>query len=131
MRFAPLLIALLALLAGPAQAAFTICNKSDHTAKVALGYFDGRHWSSQGWWTVKAKKCAGLIAGPLDARYYYLYATDSATGAWDGGKVFCTATTDKFAVAGRANCAGRGYDRKGFFEVDTGQDPNWTQSLSD
>ena len=131
MRSALPLVAVLTLLAGPAQAAFTVCNKSDHAAKVAVGYFDGRHWSSQGWWTIGPEKCDGLIAGPLDARYYYLYATDGATGAWDGGKAFCTAATGKFSISGRANCAGRGYDRKGFFEVDTGQNPDWTQSLSD
>lgn len=131
MRFALPLLAALLLLAGPARASFTVCNKSDHAAKVAIGRFDGRHWGSQGWWTIAPKKCAGLIAGPLDARYYYLYATDGATGAWDGSKNFCTAPSGAFAISGRANCAGRGYDRKGFFEVDTGQNPNWTQSLSD
>jgi len=33
-------------------------------------------------------------------------------------------------AAGRGNCAGRGFDRRGFFEVDTGKKPDWTQTLS-
>ena len=46
--------------------------------RVALGRFDGTNWTSQGWWTMQPRTCAGLLTGPLDARYYYLYASDGA-----------------------------------------------------
>ena len=77
-------VTLLALagLAAPAEAAFNVCNKTDLATRVALGRFDGSHWTSEGWWTVKPRTCAGLITGPLDSRYYYLYATDSAAVKW-------------------------------------------------
>jgi uncharacterized membrane protein len=134
MRFAPLALALglaaLSVSAGPASAGFTVCNKSGQTAKVALGRFDGRSWGSEGWWSIGPSSCTKLIARPLDARYYYLYATDSAAGTWDGGKNFCTGQ-GMFTIVGRGSCAARGFDRKGFFEVDTGQNPDWTQNLSD
>jgi len=134
MRFAPLALAIgLAVLsvgADPAVAGFTVCNKSAHPAKVALGRFDGRQWGSQGWWSIGPDSCTQLIAKPLDARYYYLYATDSAAGTWDGSKNFCTGQ-GTFTIVGRRACAARGFDRKGFFEVDTGQNPDWTQNLSD
>lgn len=133
MRFALHLLApvLLVLLAGPVQAGFTVCNKSDRAAKVALGRFNGTQWASEGWWTVAPKKCEALIAGPLDARYYYLYASDGGSGTWDGSKEFCTSSGAQFSIAGRSHCASRGYDKRGFFEVDTGQASNWVQSLSD
>ncbi len=134
MRFAPaLLVAMtsVAALVHPAGAALSVCNKSERHVKVALGRFNGRDWSSEGWWSVAPKSCSKLIAGPLDARYYYLYATDGAAGTWDGGKSFCTAPAGTFTVVGRGECASRGYDRRGFFEVDTGEKPDWTQSLSD
>ena len=134
MRRAPLLAILTALaavaIAPPAMAAFTVCNKSDLSTRVALGRFDGKQWTSQGWWTIKPKTCVRLITGPLLARYYYLYATDGAGGSWEGKTHFCTAPGAKFLAQGRQGCARRGYDRRGFFPVDTGQSPEWTQTLS-
>ena len=134
MRRAPLLVPLSALVvvltALPAEAAFKVCNKSDLAARVALGRFDGRQWASQGWWTVAPKTCAQLLTGPLQARYYYLYASDGAGGTWEGKTHFCTKPDAKFLASGRNDCGGRGFDRRGFFEVDTGKSPEWTQTLS-
>ncbi len=113
----------------PAEAALNVCNRSNLPAKVAVGRFNGTKWMSEGWWTIEPTKCATLVEGNLKARYYYLYATDGAAGTWDGGKNFCTTPNDKFAIVGRADCAKAGFDKRGFFEIDTGQSPNWTQSL--
>ena len=126
-------LALLAavLLASPAQAALTVCNKAGHPARVALGRFDGRDWASQGWWLLAPGQCADVVTAKLDARYYYLYATDDASGGWDGRNGFCVAQTDTFQIRGRADCEGHGYDRKGFFQIDTGQARDYTQTLSD
>lgn len=130
MRFA-LALALLCLLAAPAQAGLNVCNKGARDAKVAVGRFNGTRWISEGWWRVPGKKCSNLIAGKLLARYYYLYASDGAVGTWDGGKSFCVGTTDRFAIVGRGACTERGFDRRGFFEIDTGNLLDFTQSLSD
>jgi uncharacterized membrane protein len=126
-------IAALALLALtlPAEAAFTVCNKSAHLTNVALGRFNGTDWQSQGWWAVGPRQCKALLEGRLDARFYYLYASDGGAGGWGGNKGFCVAPKGAFKIVGRANCAGRGYDRKGFFEVDTGRKIDFTQSLAD
>ena len=113
----------------PAEAGLNVCNKSALPAKVSVGRFNGTHWMSEGWWTVAPAKCTEVVTGTLNARYYYVYATDGAAGTWDGSKFFCTAPTDKFAIIGRGACAAQGYDRRGFFEIDTGRAVNWTQSL--
>src|SRR5690348_14178074 len=130
MRFASAVLILAIFLAAPAEAGFAVCNKGSHPANVALGRFNGTDWMSEGWWTVAPRSCVSLIGTPLDARYYYLYATDGGSGTWDGGKEFCT-SSGKFSIVGRGRCADRGYDRKGFFQIDTGEAPNWTQALSD
>ena len=135
MRRAPLLLTglVLALTAGgttSAFATFNVCNKSNLPVRAALGRFDGTNWTSQGWWTIAPKKCAGLLTGPLDARYYYLYATDGAAGTWEGRTHFCVTPSAKFLAPGRADCTRRGFDRRGFFEVDTGKATDWTQTLS-
>ena len=98
---------------------------------MALGRFNGTEWISKGWWTIAPGTCAIVISTPLDARYYYLYASDGGPGSWDGNRGFCVSGADAFKIAGRADCAGRGFDRKGFFEVDTGQKTDYTQLLSD
>jgi uncharacterized membrane protein len=116
--------------ASPAEAALNVCNKSDAGQRVALGRFDGTHWTSQGWWTVSPKTCMRLLNGPLQARYYYLYAADSAAGTWEGKTHFCIAPGVKFLIPGRDDCAKRGFDRRGFFEIDAGNAPDWTQTLS-
>ncbi|MEP6830762.1 MAG: DUF1036 domain-containing protein [Rhizomicrobium sp.] len=134
MRRTPLLAFLTALAAvlaaPPAFAAFNVCNKSDTATRVALGRFDGTRWTSQGWWTIAPKTCTHLLNGPLQARYYYLYATDGAGGTWEGKTRFCTTPGTKFLAAGRNDCTSRGFDQRGFFEVDTGKSPEWTQTLS-
>ena len=120
----------LACSAGSALAGFNICNKTGQDVRSALGRFDGTSWTSEGWWTVKAGSCAALLTGPLQGRFYYLYATDGASGIWDGKTRFCVAPEKRFKAVGRADCAKHGFDRRGFFEVDTGKRPDWTQSLS-
>jgi len=119
------------LAAAPADAALHVCNKTGLKTRVALGRFDGTEWSSSGWWIIAPGTCAALVDGPLKARYYYLYATDGAAGIWEGQTHhFCVAPGDKFQVRGRTACAARGYDRRGFLEIDTGNAPDWTQTLS-
>lgn len=119
------------LLALPAYAGLQLCNKARVPAKVALAHIAGKTWESRGWWTVPPGTCTTLIAGPLDARYYYLYGTDGRSGTWSGGTNFCISAESTFSVAGRGNCAARGYDSKGFFEIDTQDRSDWKQSLSD
>ena len=121
----------LLLLATPSEAALNVCNKTAHAVKLALGRFDGAVWSSEGWWTLQPRQCSAIVTGRLLARYYYIYATDGGAGGWTGSRAFCVVADEKFLIPGRQDCAGRGYERKGFFEVDTGQATDYTQSISD
>jgi uncharacterized membrane protein len=117
-------------LAGPAFAAFNVCNKSNLPVRAAIGRFDGSYWASEGWWTIDPKACISLLTGPLQGRFYYLYASDGANGSWGGKHGFCVGPA-KFSVMGRGSCAARGFERKRFFEVDTGNAPDYTHTLSD
>ena len=119
------------LLASPAAASFAVCNKTPNPARVALGRFSGTEWMSEGWWTIAPRKCQTLLTTPLVSRYYYLYASDGGPGSWTGSRSFCVSSEERFEIVGRAGCARRGYDRKGFFQVDTGRKLDYTQWLSD
>ncbi len=116
--------------AAPALAAFNVCTKTSLPTRVSIGRFDGTSWTSEGWWTIKPKSCASILTGPLQGRFYYLYATDGGAGTWEGKTFFCVAPDSRFKSASRGNCTKRGFDRRGFFEVDTGKKADWTQNLS-
>ena len=50
---------------------------------------------------------------------------DERGGEWKGKAFMCTSDRE-FKIDGRQDCFVRGFDRTGFFEVDTGKDTkNW------
>ena len=123
-------LTLLALGNGPALADFKMCNNTESRVGVALGYKDQEGWASEGWWTIEPQKCLTLLKGNLIARYYYVFAVDyEKGGSWGGKAMLCT--RDKvFTIRGTDNCVERGYQKTGFFEVDTGEETDWTVSLA-
>lgn len=108
-----------------------LCNKTTSRVGVAIGYKEGRRWTTEGWWNIAASSCETLMAGPLVSRFYYIYALDyDQGGVWGGKAMLCT--RDKmFTIHGIEDCVARGFDRSGFFEVDTGEQPSWTVQLTE
>ncbi|HEY2069138.1 MAG: DUF1036 domain-containing protein [Rhizomicrobium sp.] len=130
MRFVPALLLFLGL-TGPALADLSVCNRTAHSARIALGRFNGTDWMSEGWWRVDADKCRTLISGALKARYYYLYAADGGAGSWPGSHGFCVGAAQSFQIYGREDCAKRGFDRRSFYEIDTEQKSDYTTYIAD
>jgi uncharacterized membrane protein len=119
------------VVAAPASADLRMCNNTGGRVSVALAYTDGQGWVSEGWWNLKALDCATLLRGALAAQFYYLYAMDERGGEWKGKAFMCTSDR-QFKITGRQDCFVRGFDRTGFFEVDTGKDAkSWTVQLTD
>ncbi len=115
----------------PAWADFRLCNTTTGRVSVSLAYTDGETWVSEGWWNLKPSICETLVRGPLAAEFYYVYAMDERGGEWKGKAFMCTRDRE-FRILGREDCYVRGFDRTGFFEVDTGKDAkNWTVQLTD
>lgn len=108
-----------------------LCNKTTSRVGIAIGYKEGRRWTTEGWWNVDADSCETLMAGPLVSRYYYVYAIDyDQGGIWGGKAAMCT--RDKmFTIHGIEDCVARGFERSGFFEVDTGEQRSWTVQLTE
>lgn len=130
-------LAILATLAAPmllpsrAHADFRVCNNTASRTSVALAYTDGATWVSEGWWNLKANSCETLLRGALAAQFYYVYGIDESGGEWKG-KAFMCSRDREFRIEGRQDCFVRGFDRTGFFEVDTGKDAkDWTVQLTD
>ncbi|MEJ2375613.1 MAG: DUF1036 domain-containing protein [Pseudolabrys sp.] len=122
---------LLGLSSLPAKADFRLCNNTGSRVGVALGYKDAEGWTTEGWWNVNPRTCETLLRGTLVARYYYIYAVDyDRGGEWSGHAYMCSREKE-FTIRGIHNCLARGYDRTGFFEVDTGEQRSWTVQLTD
>ena len=114
-----------------ARADFRLCNTTANRVSVSLAHTDGQNWTSEGWWTIKPADCLSLVRGALQAQFYYLYAMDERGGEWKGKAFMCT-TDREFKIEGRQDCFSRGFDRTGFFEIDTGKAAKtWTVQLTD
>jgi uncharacterized membrane protein len=117
--------------AGSAAADFRLCNNTASRVGVAVGYKDADGWTTEGWWNLPARTCETVLKGNLVARYYYVYAIDyDRGGEWMGQAFMCTRDKE-FTIRGIGNCLARGYDRSGFFEVDTGEQRAWTVQLTE
>jgi uncharacterized membrane protein len=115
----------------PAQADFRLCNNTSSRVGIALGYKDAEGWTTEGWWNVSAKSCETLLRGTLVARFYYIYAIDYDRGGEWSGQAFMCSRDKEFTIRGTEDCLARGFDRTGFFEVDTGEQRAWTVQLTE
>ena len=117
--------------AAPAAADFRLCNNTGSRVGVAIGYKDADGWTTEGWWNLPSRTCETILKGNLVARYYYVYAIDyDRGGEWMGQAFMCTRDKE-FTIRGIADCLARGFDRTGFFEVDTGEQRAWTVQLTE
>lgn len=124
-------IATVALLASSttADAFYKICNKSDQTVYVAIGYEENDDWIAEGWWELGRGDCRNIINGNLSNRYYYIRAEGREGRVWSGDYYFCT-TPEAFKLIDAEDCVSSRIDREGFFMVDTGESSDWTTNLT-
>jgi uncharacterized membrane protein len=115
----------------PAAADFRLCNNTSSRVGIALGYKDAEGWTTEGWWNVSSRACETLLKGTLVARFYYIYALDYDRGGEWSGQAFMCSRDKEFTIKGTENCLARGFDRTGFFEVDTGEQRAWTVQLTE
>ena len=126
-----LVFAVLCLWSSSAAADFRLCNNTSSRVGIALGYKDAEGWTTEGWWNVSSRACETLLRGTLVARFYYIYALDYDRGGEWSGQAFMCSRDKEFTIKGTENCLARGFDRTGFFEVDTGEQRAWTVQLTE
>lgn len=133
-RLAPCLLlasAAMAAAARPAVADLRVCNATSARIGLAIGYRDGKGWATEGWWSIASQSCETLLNGPMPSRFIYVHAVDyDRGGEWAGTSFMCT-VEKAFFIRGVQDCQRRGYNRTGFFEVDTGESKEWTIRLAD
>ncbi len=124
-------LCLLGSFALPALADFRLCNNTSGKVGISLGYKDGDGWVTEGWWNLGPRSCETLLRGNLVARFYYVYAIDYDRGGEWSGKAFMCTREKEYTIRGTEDCLARGFDRTGFFEVDTGEQRSWTVQLTE
>ncbi|GAA4657493.1 hypothetical protein GCM10023262_00500 [Bartonella pachyuromydis] len=116
---------------GLAKADFRVCNSTQQSVGVALGYRTFSGWVSEGWWVVPVTECKTLIEGPLSSRFYYFYAEGAQKkGNWAGSITMCVQDS-QFTIQGVHDCFPRGYQKAEFKEIDTGNQTSWMVQLTD
>lgn len=117
--------------ADAARADFRLCNNTGSRVGIAIGYKDGDTWLTEGWWNLSSRSCETILRGTLSSRYYYIYAVDYDRGGEWSGKAFMCTRDKEFTIRGIEDCLARGFERTGFFEVDTTQQQSWTVQLTE
>jgi len=113
--------------AAPAQAAFLYCNRTGAPIEASFGYREQIVWISEGWWQIQPGQCARVFSRPLTQRFYFYFARMMSPAAangkppttWAGKYSFCV-DTKAFKIEGDGQCDVRGFQEKGFQEIDIG-----------
>lgn len=116
---------------GAALAELKVCNQTESLIGVAIGYKLGEEWMTEGWWRIPADVCTSIIEGDLTTRFFYLHAEDADNGSKWRGSVFMCTSSKEFKIQGVTDCFARGYERTGFFEVDTAEQKSWQVRLTE
>jgi len=116
-----------------------LCNRTQYLVWAASGRLRQDDFESTGWLPVPATQCAQIINSNLTDRYYFYYAEavhedgrpvrEAGRGrVWAGDKPMCIKPT-RFAITGDENCLARGYESRGFVQIDTGTAQRWKVNL--
>jgi uncharacterized membrane protein len=121
------------LLVMPASGELRVCNSTGYPLTLALGYYQDGNWKSEGWWRIDGGACQVVISGDLTNRYYYYYAEHKweRGGEWSGNRDFFCISRNRFIIYGNARCEDRGYEKKGFRQIDVGTVTSWKVNLTD
>jgi uncharacterized membrane protein len=106
----------------------TFCNRTQDVVWAALARETQGKKVSQGWWKLQAGQCEKVIRDRLTDRFFYAFAEhagESPQQPWHGESYFCT-RKHVFEIEGAEDCQGRGFDKTGFLQIDTGGNPSVT-----
>lgn len=115
----------------PALADLKVCNDTDNTSGVAVGFIDNNEWVSEGWWHISPSDCSTVIEGDVQHKDYYLFAEDQETREIWAGEIYLCTSNIEFKIRGNNNCYVRGFEKSGFFKINTNNNTNWQVRLKE
>ena len=120
------------LWSNPAAADFRLCNNTSSRVGIALGYKDAEGWTTEGWWNVSSRSLRDACCAARWSRGSIISTRSTTTAAANGqAQAFMCSRDKEFTIQGTEDCLARGFDRTGFFEVDTGEQRAWTVQLTE
>lgn len=116
-----------------------LCNRTQYLVWAASGRLQEDAFQSTGWLPVPAAECTQVINSNLTDRFYFYYAEAvhedgrpvrdaGRSKIWGGDKTLCTKPT-RFTISGDENCSARGFEQRGFVQIDTGAAQRWKVNL--
>jgi uncharacterized membrane protein len=127
-----------ALSPSSASASFKLCNQTSYVLYSAIGYPAGTDMLTQGWTRVAPGDCAALIATPLSASSYFLFARSSQAHAgptrnWGGQTGLCAKETNfsLHGALGSLSCKADDAFMMSFAQVNTKGMKAWTTTLTE
>jgi uncharacterized membrane protein len=126
-----------ALLATPADASLTVCNRAGGKAFVAITYFsDGSSWS-KGWLQLDPGRCGVAFPGRVSNSDIGVYA-ETFNGVVEAGDtrrcVIWVNVQPSWTIRNADNaarCQGKGREMKGFRVFRTNNSPDYTYEVFD
>lgn len=103
-----------------ANADFSVCNLTEETLSFAVAQQHLDTATSYGWWVITPNQCQLILKGMQHEKKLFGFASHHRVGGeWSGAHSFCTDITS-FEIGGSDNCISRGFQLRGFFEIETG-----------
>ncbi|WP_316860137.1 DUF1036 domain-containing protein [uncultured Cohaesibacter sp.] len=114
-----------------ASADLRVCNKTSSMIGLSIGYELKGDWISEGWWNLETGVCETVLLGQLLETRFLIHAIDyDKGGQWNGDNFMCTQDLE-FKIKGTQECVARGFERTGFFEIDTAGKQDYTVQLTE
>ena len=103
-----MIAASISLLATPAQAELTLCNRTSYRMEAAIGLEKRANVATRGWFRLDPGQCRQVLDGPLDADMVYVHARTppvygTAPLPQNGQAEFCIRNGD-FDIANARGC---------------------------
>lgn len=109
--------------AAPAQAKYSLCNKTSYALSAAVGYVDGDRLATRGWWRLRPGQCKVVLTEPANPGRYFVYA-EAIPGhrgplrAWSGETPLCVENTGFFNLRNQEVCRDDPIRQRNFFDVE-------------
>jgi uncharacterized membrane protein len=109
--------------ASPAEAKYSLCNKTSYALSAAIGYVDGDRLATRGWWRLRPGQCKVVLTEPTDPGRYFVYA-EAIPGhkgplrAWSGDTPLCVENNGFFNLRNQEICRDDPTRQRNFFDVE-------------
>jgi uncharacterized membrane protein len=111
------------LMTSPADAKYSLCNKTSYALSAAIGYVDGDRLATRGWWRLRPGQCKVVLTEPTDPGRYFVYA-EAVAGhkgplrAWSGETPLCVENEGFFNLRNQEVCRDNAVQQRNFFDVE-------------